>query len=287
MIKTVLASLTGYGSDRSVLDSAIAVARIGAGHVQGFHTRVDPIEVAALMGSVSPHRGDLQPLAQRVAERQAAQSQQAKAAFDEACKRHALALHDKPGEANVVSASWKETKNILDETFEEARYHDLTVMAREQAFSPERITSVLMHSGRPLLIAPPKPIGVLGRNIAIAWKAGPEAARAILAASSILARADHVSILSVSENSAGDDTDRESAERLAKNLAWHGIKTTIRMNYAPSESSSQALREMTYNDDVDLLVMGAYGHSRFHEFVFGGVTKDMVADCAIPVFLFR
>ena len=283
MIKSVLASLTGYGSDRTVLDTAMAVARIGAGHVEAFHIRLDTLEIGAIMGSVST-REDLQPLIDKTATQQDERSRQAKAAFDDACKRHAVSSENS-SDADKVSASWKECKGIIDETFDEARYHDLAVMAREPAFSLDRLTSVLMHSGRPLLIAPPKPVEALGRNVAIAWKAGPEAARALTAAMPILRRASSVSILLVSENAAGDHIDRSTAERLAKLLNRHGIRAQVRMKYSPSGSCSHALQEMAYNDNADLLVMGAYGHSRLRQFVFGGVTRDMLADCAIPVLL--
>lgn len=283
MIKSVLASLTGYGSDRTALDTAIAAARIGNGHVEAFHIRLDTLEIGAIMGSVST-REDLQPLIDKTASQQDQRSLQAKAAFDDACKRHSVSS-EKSADADKVSTSWKECRGIIDETFDEARYHDLVVMAREPALSVDRLTSVLMHSGRPLLIAPPKPVEALGRNVAIAWKAGPEAARALTAAMPILSRASSVSILLVSENAAGDHVDRNTAERIAKLLSRHGISAHVRMNYSPSGSSSQALQQMAYNDGADLLVMGAYGHSRLRQFVFGGVTKDMLADCAIPVLM--
>lgn len=281
MIKSVLASLTGYGSDRTVLDTAMAAARIGAGHVEAFHIRLDTLEIGAIMGSV-PTREDLLPLVDKTASQQDQRSRQAKAAFEDACKRHAVSAEKTP---DTVSASWKECRGIIDETFDEARYHDLAVMAREPAFSVDRLTSVLMHSGRPLLIAPPKPVNVLGRNVAIAWKAGPEAARALTAAMPILCRASSVSILLVSENAAADDADRNTAERLAKLLGRHGISAQVRMNNSPSGSCSHALQQMAHNDDADLLVMGAYGHSRLRQFVFGGVTRDILADCSLPVLL--
>ena len=91
----------------------------------------------------------------------------------------------------------------------------------------------------------------------------------------------------MSEDKAGDDTDRLSAEYLAKQLKWHGVTAQVRMEYASAGSDSTALKEMAYNCDADLLVMGAYGHSRVREFVFGGVTQDVLADCAIPVFMLR
>jgi nucleotide-binding universal stress UspA family protein len=114
-----------------------------------------------------------------------------------------------------------------------------------------------------------------------------EAARAITAASPWLARAEQVFILSVSQNQADGDRDRISAERLAESLKWQGIKAEIGMVYSPSSSEAQSLQNKAYDRDADLLVMGAYGHSRLREFVLGGVTEDILRGCAIPVLMFR
>jgi len=159
------------------------------------------------------------------------------------------------------------------------------VMARDEELWRERIESVLVQSGRPMLLAPPKPVTVIGRKVAIAWKASVESARAVTAASHILSRAEEVFILSVSEDKAGDDTDKLSAEYLAKQLKWHGVAAQVCMEYSPAGSTSMALKEMAYNSDADLLVIGAYGHSRVSEWVFGGVTRDILSECAVPVFL--
>ena len=285
MIKTILASLTGYNSDRTVLDAAIAAAGLDGAHIECLHTRIGAIQATALTGYATPeHRLDLHKLSQQIAAEQAERLHHAKSAFDDACKRHSLAVTDAPSEA-VMSVAWRVVDSLLNEVLHEARYHDLVVMARDEELSSERIESVLMHSGRPLLLAPDKPVTAIGRKVAIAWKQGAESARALTAASAILSRAQQVFILSVSNNEAGDDTDRFSAETLARKLKWRGITAQVRMEYSPASSEAVALKEMAYNCDADLLVMGAYGHNRVREFIFGGVTRDMLADCAIPVFM--
>ena len=285
MMKTVLASLTGYNSDRTVLDAAVAVARIDGAHIQCLHTRIGVTQATALTACAAPaHHFDLHKLSQQFAEEQAERLGHAKAAFEDACERHSLAAKNAPSDA-ALSATWRQVETLSNETLHEARYHDVVVMARDEELSRERIESVLMQSGRPLLLAPPKPVAVIGRKVAIAWKAGVESARAITAASPILSRAEQVFILAVSEDKAGDDTDKLSAEYLAKQLTWHGVTAQVRMDYSPSTSTSTALKEMAYDSDADLLVMGAYGHSRVSELVFGGVTRDILSDCAIPVFL--
>ena len=287
MIKTILASLTGYGSDRSALDAAVALARLDGGHVHCLHTHMAILDASAWNAYARPEQHhDLHKLSQQIAAEQAERLRHAREAFDSACVRHALVVQDAPSEA-AVSIAWQETETHINQTLHEARYHDVAVMAREENLSVERIESVLMQSGRPLLLAPPKPVTVIGRKVAIAWKPSAESARAVTAATAILSRAEQVTILSVSENGADDDTGRASAEHLAGQLKWHGVNARVGVEASPSGSAAEALKDMAYNCDADLLVMGGYGHSRVREFVFGGVTRDILADCALPVLMVR
>jgi nucleotide-binding universal stress UspA family protein len=288
MIKTILASLTGFSSDRTVLDAAIALARIGTGHVKCLHTRIDAAEGAALVGVTNSQlHANLPQMLQRIVQEENERSQRCQAAFADACKRFSVTISNDPAKAETVSASLIEMTTLLNETLHEARFHDLVVLAREPELSSERIHSLVAQAGRPIVIAPSKPVQVIGQTVIVAWKDGPEAARALGAALPLLLGAKRVIILSVSEDPAGDDTDLVSAEGVAKALKWHGITAELQMSYGPSVSASAKLLEIAYGQDADLLVMGAYGHSRMREFVFGGVTRDILADCAIPVFMFQ
>jgi len=288
MAKAILASLTGFGSDKTVMDAAVAVATIEGGHIDCLHTRIDAVETAAWIGAMRPRRHhSLGEIAQSIAQEEQGRSIHAKAAFQDACRRHSLIICDEPGKADGVSVSWKELTTLSNETLHQARFHDLVVLARETELSSERIYNVLEQSGRPVLIAPAKPIERIGRTVVIAWKDGPESGRALSAAMPILSLAENVFIVSVSENDAGDDADRWSAEQLQKQLCWHGIKAEIRLEYSPTVSTSKKIGELAYNCDADLLVMGQFGHSRIREFILGGVTRDILAAFAIPVFMFR
>jgi nucleotide-binding universal stress UspA family protein len=288
MTTTILASLTGLNSDHTVLEAAVAMAKIDGGHIQCLHTRIDAVETAALIGSTAPRRhNNLQHVVQKISEQEEERSRHAKIAFEEAIKRHSLTLRDTPAQEVSISVSWKESETFLNETLDESRYHDLTIMARDEELSSERIISVIMRAGRPILLAPPKPVEVIGRKVAVAWKASMESAHAMTSAMPILSRAETVFILAVSEDKAGDDSDRNSAEHLARQLKWHGVSAQVRMEYSPAGPASTALKEMAYNCEADLLVMGAFGHSRVREFVFGSVTRDVLADSALPVLMCR
>jgi nucleotide-binding universal stress UspA family protein len=287
MPKSILASLTGLGADRAVMEAAIAVARIDGGHVTSLHARIDVVETAAIVEVAFPQHHNGLDLIRQISQEEAERGQHARTAFEDAIKHHHIPQRDEPNGEVPITTCWRETKSFFNETLEEARYHDLTVMARDPELSSERIKAVLMQSGRPLLLAPPKPLPNIGRRIAIAWKAGAEAARAVTAASPWLARAEQVFILSASENEAGDDRDRLSAERLSQALRWQGVKAEVEMIYSGPSSEAQILQNMAYDRDADLLVLGAYGHSRIREVVFGGVTEEMLKGCALPLLMFR
>ena len=59
----------------------------------------------------------------------------------------------------------------------------------------------------------------------------------------------------------------------------------MQVSNSPAVSASKKLEEIAFSLDADLLVMGAYGHSRMREFVFGGVTRDLLGACAIPILM--
>jgi len=285
MPHSLLASLTGLSGDRTVMETAIAAARIAGGHLTCLHARLDALGAAAMVETMFPQTrfepGQLRAMSQEDAQRMA----HARAAFDQAARQHDLSVCDAPGEA-PISLGWMETRSVVDETVEEAWYHDLVVMAREPELPGDRIQSVLMQSGRPLLLPPPKPEPILGRNIAIAWKASAEAARAVTAAGPWLERADRIVILSVSRHPVGDDRDRLSAEHLAANLRWRGLNAEVQTDYATGPEA-QTLQNMACERDADLLVMGAYGHSRLREYVMGGVTQSILAGSVLPVLMVR
>jgi nucleotide-binding universal stress UspA family protein len=267
------------------METAIAAAQAG-GFIHCLHARIDVVETAAIAETMFPQHRRASEAVRQISQEEAARSRQARMAFDQALKSHNVSQQEKAGGKASVAARWEETKSFLNETVEEARYHDLTVMAREPTLSSERIKSVLLQSGRPLLLAAPRPLPTLGRKIAIAWKEGPEAARALVAAESWLAGAETVVILSVAQRDFVDEDDRISADRLANALAERGVKAHVETSCSPLSSETEMLQNKAYDADSDLLVMGAYGHSRLREYVLGGVTENMLADCAVPILMF-
>ncbi|MGU3468140.1 universal stress protein [Methylobacterium sp. C33D] len=129
---------------------------------------------------------------------------------------------------------------------------------------------VLMEGGRPVLVVPPRVAGLAAARVVVAWRDSPEARRAVSAALPFLRAADHVTVAAV-----GAGRRYESAEDVAGHLARHGAHVAAHRLQTADDDGSELLR-FARRADADLIVMGAYGHSRLREWLFGGVTRDIL-----------
>jgi nucleotide-binding universal stress UspA family protein len=144
---------------------------------------------------------------------------------------------------------------------------------------PERLA---LESGRPVLVVPyvgryPE----IGRNVVIAWKPGRESARAVFDALPLLKGASSVKILEVKER-ADAESSLAPDTSIAAALARYGIKPTIRSTIAADIGVGDEILSRLADESADLLVMGAYGHSRFREVLFGGVTRHIARHMTVP-----
>jgi nucleotide-binding universal stress UspA family protein len=147
---------------------------------------------------------------------------------------------------------------------------------------PERLA---LESGRPVLVIPyvgryPK----VGSNAVIAWKSSREAARAVFDALPLLETADRVQILEV--RGKGDEPSGLAPDTsIAAALGRHGIKPSVRSTVAADISIGDEILSRLADMGADLLVMGAYGHSRMREIVFGGATRHITRHMTVPTLL--
>jgi len=143
----------------------------------------------------------------------------------------------------------------------------------------------LLESGAPMLMLPPdwKP-GPVGENIVIAWNAGREALRAVHDAMPLLERASKVTLFAFSPRPS---TLRKSAEMLVDHLAAHGVKAEHISDWTNTGdlTAVEALFASLDTQDADLIVAGAFGHSRIYEGLFGGVTLDLMHQQSLPVLM--
>ena len=115
----------------------------------------------------------------------------------------------------------------------------------------------------------------------IAWKAAPEAARAVTAAMPFLAIAKQIQILTVAEEQGVSD---EEAARLVTNLRRHGLQASARHLQPDPRGAADTLLTAA-GEQAALVVMGAYGHSRLREWIFGGFTQHVLRGAEVPVLM--
>jgi nucleotide-binding universal stress UspA family protein len=178
----------------------------------------------------------------------------------------------------------------------EARVADLLVLSHPETV-PELIAQVLPQAGRPVLLlpaglTPPESCGrQLGKRVLVAWDASREAGRALASALPILRQADLVELVVCAAGSEeGVARDVRMADPLPY-LAHHGVQATLRVHAVAGggrfhrDVVGEALLSVAAAGNVDLLVMGAYAHSRLRETLLGGVTRTVLARMTLPVLL--
>lgn len=169
----------------------------------------------------------------------------------------------------------------------EARTADLFVATRpygNNQTAPEPIESVLFHSGRACLFVPPSSTPTPFKTVVVAWRNTQEAARAVAEALPILKAADQVILAIVSESEAPEQGGTSPGADIARHLDRHGISAEVRELSGWSDPAEALLNEVQ-KSGADLLVMGGYGHSRFREWVLGGVTRQILTTASIPVLM--
>lgn len=141
-----------------------------------------------------------------------------------------------------------------------------------------------LQSGRPVLLVPHAGrFANIGRRVTIAYNGKRESARAAFDALPLLQRAETVRIVWI-DPSHGDDGDVPTAD-LAAALARHGVRPVAAVSFGDNLKVGDTLLSGLADDGSDLLVMGAYGHARWREIVFGGATQHILDSMTVPVLL--
>ena len=136
-------------------------------------------------------------------------------------------------------------------------------------------SDLLMQTGRPLLVVPDASDWLDLRSVLIAWKDTPECRRAIVDALPILREAKDVIVAEIVEDEADRSAAAPGVEDLVAWLLRHGVLASGRVPSEPGNAAAQ-LDRIASELGAGVVVAGAYGHSRFREWVFGGVTKRLV-----------
>jgi nucleotide-binding universal stress UspA family protein len=179
------------------------------------------------------------------------------------------------------------TSEVPNLFIEYAMLRDLTIVPVPvgKLVAPWYAEAIIFGSGRPTLILPHirKRAGAFALDtVAVAWDFSRSAARAVADALPILEKAKHVSVVTVT-NEKVIDTKRSGVE-LAKHLARHGVDVVVDTVDAADRGIGEVLEAYVTSRDADVLVMGAYGHSRIREFILGGATRSTLSQPPLPIF---
>ena len=162
----------------------------------------------------------------------------------------------------------------------QARAADLIVVGRDRLpYDPYRFTdvgAVVLRVGRPVLMVPPGVQSLAVKRAVIAWKDTREARRAVQDALPLLEIASEVIVLEACETGSEQDA-QHALKDVANYLARHGTTVVAERVRPVDGTASNTLLRLVEEQSADLIVAGGYGHSRLGEWVFGGMTQDLLS----------
>lgn len=166
-----------------------------------------------------------------------------------------------------------------------ARYHDLTVtaLAAGDVSMQQTAEAAVFGTGRPTLLVPQDRPPSSFHHVMIAWDGSRVATRAVADAADFLRLAKSVTIAVVTDEKALPDDD--PGQKLVDYFHRHNISAAIAMVQSQHRPIGRALQDHAIKIGADMMVMGAFGHSRMRDFVIGGATTGMLQDLRLPVLL--
>ena len=180
-----------------------------------------------------------------------------------------------------------------DETIgRRAMYADVTLVGPDvlgtETLRGKVVEGALFASGKPLLLVPDaKKATFEPKRVGVAWDARIEAARALREALDLLKGAEDVRVVLVDPRSGESGHGAEPGADVATYLSRHGVHASVERLPGQGQPVADVLRRFATDVDAQMLVMGAYGHSRLRERIFGGVSRSMLDDPPLQVLLAR
>jgi len=286
-MKTILVLIGGSDRDKVIFQTALAAAVPLSAHLDFLHVQV-PAETAAKFDShVQFAMGaGLQNALDHLDAKARTFSEVATTHVRELCATSNIEICNASPSKKNVTASFR---NEHDATLERLTFHasqsDFVVMGRakqKQGLSPDTLEYLVRNCGRPVILAataaPQTPTG----TIMVCWKKSDNVARAIAAAMPILTSAKRIVFSHVAKRGKADI---EAMHDLVRQFANNGISTDVQVIPFKNVGTPGLLSSAAEDCKADLVVMGAYGQSRFHELVFGSCTQALIRDVDRPILL--
>lgn len=273
-LRTILVCLTSASSAAALLKAAAVLARRDNAHVIGLHIS----ESLVVYPGIAMHIPDETYTV--FAQSQKGHREDIKAIFD--AQTHA---EDFPYEWRQMHS---DTKPISDCIVENARSADLIVMAQDDAAQARMAAlqlpaHVIKDSGRPVLVIPRDYTAeTLGDTVVMGWSDTREATRAVHDMCAVASENAKVRLLRV-DAEMSDTLADYSANDIAVTLARHGLDVDVVHRKGKAKKVAEIINHEGFEMGADMLVTGAFGHSRTYDFVMGAVTHALLSDAKLPV----
>jgi nucleotide-binding universal stress UspA family protein len=200
--------------------------------------------------------------------------------FEKIVRRHGL------------RSEWRSLQHFSSEVAVHAYYADLVVIARPDSMSskagpPGLAESLVLSSGRPIILFPRHGTVSQVRRILVGWNTTRESIRAVADALPLLVRAEAVEVLVADDGRNSGGHGQEPGADIARHLARHGAHVEVQRLSLGAQDVGHLLLSQAATFRADLMVMGAYGHSQVREWMFGGVTRTVLYEADLPVLMSR
>ncbi|MEO3474022.1 universal stress protein [Roseomonas sp. CAU 1739] len=277
-LKDILVHLDTTPQSAGRLELAIDLARRHDAHLTALHV----VDIGMPLIAMADGGGGvaLAGLIDQMRESALADAARIEAAFRERMRREAM------------QGEWRQAEGMVAELVTlHARYADLVIVGQEDPDGPSTGTAglagdILFGAGRPVLAVPyAGSFTSTGRRVLVGWNASREAARAVNDALPLIAGADSAVVLAANPKGGIDGHGEEPGADIAIHLARHGVKVSVEHRLAPDVPDADLLLNHASDISADLIVIGAYGHSRLREFVLGGVTRTILKQMTVPVLM--
>lgn len=283
-MKSILLPLTAQIADENVTRVAGLLAFQFRATLNGLFIRSDPRSAIPFMGE-GLTADMIQDLCNAADEEGKEQAQEAMDRYAKCMEQTGVRVADSGTRPDGANARWRVVAGqITDHVGRRARTADLAVCAKpsiDSGDSQEIFHDLIYRSGRPVLMVPEESSEAPGRHILVSWNGRAEGARAVGAALPLLWSAEKITLLQIGEG----NPDRPSLEDVADYLHDHGVSSTILHRDNDGSPIGGQILDVAKEEAVDMVVVGAYSHSRWREMILGGVTRHLVTHSTLPIFM--
>jgi len=281
-MKTILVPIDGSKGSFAALSRAFVVARRFGAHIKALHVMTRGADIAGTGTYNLPAklRKSVEGKADQLAMEKAAELQEF---FEGHCLDNDIPISKQPLKQGGATAVWHQESGSVDKVLiHHGRVSDVIAVPRPKIKkgvvrrSPmgRAIEAILLGTGRPVLIDPPKSKAKQCARIAIGWNDSAECSRAVAMTMPWLAEMDEVSVL-VSKKR------KPSVKALAEYLSWYGVKANIVLLDGKGDSIGEAMLNVCSEVSADFLIVGGFSHARARELLFGGVTRYLLQNSNI------